>query len=92
MQGIEFEEDKSYQINTGNQGQRISTSRPGIMMRMVYKFGIDDPATANLILLGMAALFFGIAIFLYAGISSGPEQVQLTVQQQIEQNHFITGK
>lgn len=69
MQGIEFEEDKDYQ------GLKLKTfentvARQGFIMRLLERIGVADTTTANFILLGIVAVFFGIAIFLYAGILS----------------------
>lgn len=67
MQGIEFEEDKNFQ------GSNVATppdtiEKKGFIIDFLAKAGITDKSTANLILLGVAAIFFGITIFLYAGI------------------------
>ncbi len=42
------------------------------MMRLLASVGVADSATANYILLGVAAIFFGITIFLYAGVFAEP--------------------
>ena len=84
MQGIEFEEDRNYQINTGADRQ-TATSRPSSIMKMVFKMGVSDPATVNYILLGLAAIFFGVAIFLYAGILGETKPQKMTAQQQLIQ-------
>lgn len=70
MQGIEFEEDKNYQ---GLKAQASSTpgAKGGFIISLLAKAGIKDKSIANLILLGTAAIFFGIAIYLYAGILGG---------------------
>lgn len=67
MQGIEFEEDKNYQ---GLKAQTLSTPaiKQGFIMKLLEKAGVSDKSTANFILLGVAAIFFGITIYLYAGI------------------------
>lgn len=67
MQGIEFEEDNNLQ---GLKAQTVSTpvAKDGFIIRLLAKAGIADKSTANLILLGIAAIFFGITIYLYAGI------------------------
>lgn len=70
MQGIEFEDDRSNQGSTvTDRGNR--NSRPSAMMRLLFKIGVSDPSAANYILLGIAVLFFGITIFMYADILSG---------------------
>lgn len=69
MQGIEFETDQSPVVEYQNTTQKRSG-----MMRLLGKLGIDDPILANFVLLGLAAIFFGVAIFLYAGILVEPKK------------------
>lgn len=89
MQGIEFEEDKSYQNFTAE--QQASALRPSTMVRLLLKLGIPDPAVANYILLGVAGIFFGITIFLYAGIFAEQKPIRLTAEQQEAQLRFMGG-
>lgn len=70
MQGIEFEEDKNYQ------GLKVETlsapsARGGFIIKLLAKVGIEDKSTANIILLGIVAIFFGITIYIYAGVLGG---------------------
>lgn len=67
MQGIEFEEDKNFQ---GLKAQTLSAqvAKQGFLMSLLEKLGVNDKPAANLILLAIAAIFFGITIFLYAGV------------------------
>lgn len=67
MQGIEFEEDNDFR---GLKVRTVPSSieKPSFIMNLLEKFGIADKTTANFILLGIAMVFFGITIFLYAGI------------------------
>lgn len=67
MQGIEFEEDRNFS-GLSTQAQQRPAPKQSLIMGLVAKMGITDTATANYILLGVAMLFFGIAIFLYAGV------------------------
>ncbi len=71
MQGMEFETD---QINRASQSQYSTEKREPTMVRWLIKLGINDPATANFILLGIAGIFIGITIFMYAGIFAEPER------------------
>lgn len=88
MQGVEFDEDKNYRINTGADREN-TTSQPSSMTKLVFKMGVNDPSAANFILLGVAAIFFGVAIFLYAGILSEPKPVKMTASQQLEQDKLL---
>lgn len=72
MQGIEFEDDRVYQEGT-SLGSQDRYSRPSILTRLVFKLGVTDIAVVNYILLGVAAIFFGITIFLYADMLNGPK-------------------
>lgn len=65
MQGIEFETDQ------GSTTTYSMTPKKSGMLELLSKVGVDDTATANFILLGIVAVFFGITIFLYAGIIGG---------------------
>lgn len=87
MQGIEFEEDKDYR---GLKVKTLATplKKQSLMMGILEKAGVADKSTANLILLGIAAFFFGITIFLYAGIlgdsaNSVLSSEQLATQQRV---------
>lgn len=65
MQGIDFEDDRNF---SGISSQ-IPTQREGssLLMGLLAKVGVVDKTTANFILLGVAAIGFGVTIFLYAG-------------------------
>jgi hypothetical protein len=67
MQGIEFEEDSSFS-RLSPRASQIPSGKPSFMLRALKKVGVIDKTTANFILLGVAVIFFGVAIFLYAGI------------------------
>lgn len=65
MQGIDFEDDRNFSgISSQIPAQREGLS---LVMGLLAKMGIADKATANFILLGVAAIGFGVTIFLYAG-------------------------
>lgn len=70
MQGIDFEDDR----NLSGLATRVlvQTAKPSFMMRLLTRVGVEDTAVANYILLGVAAIFFGITIFLYAGVFTEP--------------------
>ncbi|MEK7568807.1 MAG: hypothetical protein AAB497_01700 [Patescibacteria group bacterium] len=70
MQGIDFEDDRNF---SGISSRiPVQTAKPSFMMRLLASVGVADSATANYILLGVAAIFFGITIFLYAGVFAEP--------------------
>lgn len=71
MQGIEFEEDKSFSASSTG-AEQVYERKTGFITGLLLKIGIVDKTTANLILLGLAVIFFGIAIFIFAGIIAGP--------------------
>lgn len=71
MQGIEFETDQS--SPTPSSPLQPSPQKQAGMVRLLLNLGIADANTANFILLGIAAIFFGVAIFLYAGILGEPQ-------------------
>lgn len=64
MQGIDFEDDRNF---SGISSQVPTQSmEPSFMMGILAKIGVADKTTANLILLGVAAMGLGVTIFLYA--------------------------
>ena len=73
MQGIEFEDDGNYN-GLQTRASQVPVGKPSFMMRLLAKAGIIDKTTANLILLGLALIFFGITIFLYASALSVPQK------------------
>ncbi|KKS58516.1 MAG: hypothetical protein UV24_C0021G0012 [Candidatus Nomurabacteria bacterium GW2011_GWA2_42_41] len=48
------------------------------MKSILSKVGISDPMTANYVLIGIAVVFFGITIFMYAGLLGNEADVILT--------------
>lgn len=76
MQGIDFEDDR----NLSGLASRvpIQTAKPSFLMRLLARVGVEDIAVANYILLGVAAIFFGITIFLYADLLSNKAEVIIT--------------
>lgn len=73
MQGIEFEEDRSFS-GPSKTASQVPAEKPSLVMGLLEKMGIADKTTANFILLSVAAIFFGITIFLYSGILAKPEK------------------
>lgn len=71
MQGIEFEKGEDF-AGLKAKVYEAPVAKQGFIIRLIAKAGIVDKSTANLILLSLAALFFGIAIFLYAGVLAEP--------------------
>ena len=88
MQGIEFEEDKNL-AGLKPVAYQTPATRNGIILKLVEKAGIEDKTTANVILLGIAAIFFGITIYLYAGILGNNAPVKLTQEQIAEQQRVM---
>lgn len=92
MQGIEFEDDRTYGgLSTKAQ---IPVGKPSWMLRMLYAMGISDKTTANFILLGVAMVLFGFAIFTYAGILGKSTPKAQDVQQiaaQLKALHEMQG-
>lgn len=70
MQGIEFETDQSFSPGAST----TPGTKKTIFGRLLMNVGITDQATANYVLLGIAAIFFGVSIFIYAGILREPEK------------------
>lgn len=65
MQGIDFEDDRNF---SGISSQvPAQSAEPSFMMGVLAKIGVMDKTTANLVLLGVAAIGLGVTIFLYAG-------------------------
>jgi len=85
MQGIEFEEDKDFS-GLKTPGLKVGTfevpvQKHGPFLKLLEKIGIDDKTTGNFILLGVAAIFFGITIYLYAGLlGDGAQSIQSSEQ------------
>ena len=62
MEGIEFDlGDKELLTKVAQ------TKKAPLLGNFLMQLGVTDPAVANLILACVAALFFGIALFIYAG-------------------------
>ncbi|MFA5997733.1 MAG: hypothetical protein WC791_04610 [Candidatus Paceibacterota bacterium] len=69
MQGIEFDEDKDLGGYSLRKVSKVtSEGKPSYMFKLLNKAGIEDKTTGNFILLCIAIVFFGITIFLYAGV------------------------
>lgn len=77
MQGIEFETEQS---PSSKSSQR--EAKQSFMVRFLMKLGVPDVVTANYILLGIATLFFGIAIFLSRGMFRESQPVMPTPEGQ----------
>lgn len=69
MQNIEFETDKSYPAGAYTSGE---VAREPMMVRWLAKVGITDTSLANYILIGVAGIFLGVTVFLYANVLSEP--------------------
>ena len=71
MSDIEFETDKAIREIDGNNAPINETPR---MVRLVMKLGIKDTTTASYILVGIAVVFIGFAVYMYAGIFKEPQK------------------
>ncbi len=65
MQEIEFETD---QVSRTSSSPYLTEKKEPAMVKWLTKLGIKDEETANFVLLGIAGLFLGITIFIYAGL------------------------
>lgn len=65
MEGIEFDLDGNHELKSSS---NTAEARRSFLIGLLAKMGVADPTVANIILIGTAGLFFGIAIFMYAGI------------------------
>lgn len=78
MNEIEFDTDKDYAPNTFSYNTK---SRSSGMAGILYKMGISDPAVANFVLIGIAGIFLGVTIFLYAGVLVKPKPNPTNAQE-----------
>ncbi len=70
MEGVEFDIDNTQtqqHLEAKAEQTRLKNSP---LYALLGKIGVTDPTAASVVLLGVAALFFGVAIFIYAGIVS----------------------
>lgn len=77
MEGIEFDIDENQ--NTKNTSRK--QKKQPFLFRLLAKIGIVDSTVANFVLIGVAAFFFGIALFIYAGISENNSSPKLSAQE-----------
>lgn len=93
MQGIEFDEDKGYQLNTVKPPEQKAEAEPSAITRLLFKLGVSDQTSANYILLGVSVVFFSIAIFFYNSVlekyEHEKERPTLTAREQTEQIRTI---
>lgn len=68
MEGVEFDLDPNQGARDFSRHVSAVKTRPSFLIGLLAKMGIADPVVSNFILAGIAAIFFGISIFLYAGI------------------------
>lgn len=66
MNGVDIDLDKK-QGSGILQTVTIPKPKTSFLLGFLTSIGITDPALANIILLGIAGLFFGVAIFISAG-------------------------
>lgn len=74
MEGIEFDLGDKDLLN---KAERVKT-KTSFLSNVLMQLGVSDPTIANLILASVAALFFGVAIFVYAGIMANNGPVTLS--------------
>jgi hypothetical protein len=87
MEGIEFDIDESQNTKNTSQHQK----KQSFLFRLLAKIGVVDPTVANFIMIGAAAFFFGIAIFIYAGISENNSSPKLSAQEIAQGVKALTG-
>lgn len=80
MQGIEFEDEKDLGIVSAV-GAQTPEGKPSFMVSLLEKTGVTDKSTANLILLVIAIVLFGITIFLYSGLSNTKDSPRRTTEE-----------
>lgn len=85
MQDIEFEVEQ----NGVGTRRDFQNQRQPWMVKFLMGFGITDASTANFVLLGVAAIFFGITIFLSAGVLG--DSASLHEKQRQEQIRLFSG-
>lgn len=83
MQNVEFETD---QIPGAT---NHPAKKEAWMVQMLMKMGVPSAGLANVILLAVAILFFGLTIWLYAGLLGGPKQIPLTPEQMAAQEQVM---
>lgn len=88
MNGIEFEENKIYQTKK-TPTNKLIPSESGVFMHTLFKIGVTDQNTANYILLGVAAIFFGITIYIYSGLFNKANLPKTAPDEQSNQAIFI---
>lgn len=67
MGDIEFDLDNNQGLKNSSSNVEAQAKR-SFLVGLLAKMGIADPAIANFILVGVAGLFLGIAVFIYAGV------------------------
>lgn len=90
MQGIEFEENNDIQELSPRVIKNYAVKQ-SFFMRLLEKARVADKTTANFILLGIAVLFFGIAIYIYSGLNKSPTDQKLTREQLQAQMKVLRG-
>lgn len=87
MQGIEFEDDKTY----GNLEAKTFNpqEKSGFIIKLLAKMGIEDRSTANFVLIVFAVFCFAYTIYLYAGLLGDGASRVLTQEQIAEQQKAL---
>ena len=65
MQGIEFERDEDLGELSMNNSHAYKANQT-FLLGLLAKVGIEDKSTANIILVALAAILFGLAIIIFA--------------------------
>lgn len=85
MEGVEFDIDNTQtQQNLETRAQQVRLKRSPLYA-LLGEIGVTDPTAASVVLLGVAALFFGIAIFIYAGVVSNKASTNIDPVQEAAQ-------
>lgn len=78
MQGIEFDTEEKMPVRRSFQP---GTPKEPDMAKLLVKVGITNPKTANLALVGIAIICFGLSIYLFMAATSKKGSIELTPEQ-----------
>jgi len=85
MERIEFEENKDFQM-LKEKAYNAPAAKQGFFLKLLAKSGVDDRATANLILLAIVVVAFSMTFYLYSetfkrkSFQSSPEETRAQIR------------
>ena len=85
MEGVEFDIDNTQTQQHLEAKAEQTRLKRSPLYALLGKIGVTDPTAASVILLGVAALFFGVAIFIYAGVVSNKASTTIDPVQEAAQ-------